>query len=97
MTQGKNAIVTGSTSGIGLGIAEALAGAGMNVMLNGFGEAAEIEATRARLADTHGVRVDYDGADMTKPDQIAALHCGGNRSGLNSGRSLVSKIRDSLQ
>ena len=73
MTQGKNAIVTGSTSGIGLGIAEAFAGAGMNVMLNGFGDAAEIEATRAGLADRYGVRVAYDGADMTKPEEIAAL------------------------
>ncbi len=73
MTKGKNAIVTGSTSGIGHGIAEAFAGAGMNVMLNGFGDAAEIEATRARLAETHGVRVAYNGADMTKPDEIAAL------------------------
>ena len=73
MTQGKNAIVTDSTSGIGLGIAEAFAGAGMNVMLNGFGDAAEIEATRAGLADKYDVQVSYDGADMTKPDEIAAL------------------------
>ena len=73
MTQGKNAIVTGSTSGIGLGIAEAFAGAGMNVMLNGFGDAAEIEATRAGLADKYDVQVSYNGADMTKPDEIAAL------------------------
>ena len=73
MTKGKNAIVTGSTSGIGLGIAEAFAGAGMNVMLNGFGDPAEIEATRAGLADKYDVRVSYDGADMTKPDEIAAL------------------------
>ncbi len=73
MTQGRNAIVTGSTSGIGLGIAEAFAGAGMNVMLNGFGNAADIEATRAGLADRHGVNVSYHGADMTRPDEIAAL------------------------
>ncbi len=73
MTQGKNAIVTGSTSGIGLGIAEAFAGAGMNVMLNGFGDATEVEATRAGLADEHDVQVAYNGADMTKPDEIAAL------------------------
>ena len=73
MTQGKNAIVTGSTSGIGLGIAEAFAGAGMNVMLNGFGDAAEIEAIRAGLADKYDVQVSYNGADMTKPDEIAAL------------------------
>ncbi len=73
MTKGKNAIVTGSTSGIGLGIAEAFAGAGMNVMLNGFGDAADIEATRAGLADKYDVQVAYNGADMTKPGEIAAL------------------------
>lgn len=73
MTQGRNAIITGSTSGIGLGIAEAMAAAGMNVMLNGFGEAAEIEETRKRLAADHGVKVAYNGADMTKPEEIEAL------------------------
>ncbi len=73
MTQGKNAIITGSTSGIGLGIAEAMAAAGMNVMLNGFGDADEIEATRRRLADSSGVKVAYNGADMTKPAEIEAL------------------------
>ena len=73
MTKGLNAIVTGSTSGIGLGIAEAFAGAGMNVMLNGFGDEAAIEALRARLADAYGVTVGFHGADMTKPDEIAAL------------------------
>ena len=70
---GKTAIVTGSTSGIGLGIAQAFAGAGMNVMLNGFGDAAEIERTRADLEKTFGVKVAYSGADMTKPDQIAGM------------------------
>jgi 3-hydroxybutyrate dehydrogenase len=65
--------VTGSTSGIGLGIAQAFAGAGMNVMLNGFGDAAEIERTRADLEKTFGVKVAYSGADMTKPDQIAGM------------------------
>ncbi len=73
MTQGKTAIITGSTSGIGLGIAEAMAAAGMNVMLNGFGDAAEIEAIRSRLATAGNVKVGYNGADMTKPDEIAAL------------------------
>ena len=73
MTHGKNAIVTGSTSGIGLGIAEALADAGMNVMLNGFGDAAEIEDVRSALAKRHGVRVAYHGADMSKPAEIADL------------------------
>ena len=70
---GKTAIVTGSTSGIGLGIAQAFAGAAMNVMLNGFGDAAEIERTRADLEKTFGVKVAYSGADMTKPDQIAGM------------------------
>ena len=73
MPQARNAIVTGSTSGIGLGIAEALAGAGINVMLNGFGNADKIEATRAGLAERCGVTVAYNGADMTKPEEIADL------------------------
>jgi 3-hydroxybutyrate dehydrogenase len=67
------AIITGSTSGIGLGIAEAFAGVGMNIMLNGFGAADEIEAIRARLEAAHGVRVLYSGADMANPDNIRAL------------------------
>jgi 3-hydroxybutyrate dehydrogenase len=70
---GKSAIVTGSTSGIGLGIAQAFAAAGMNVMLNGFGEAAEIEQTRAGLEKTFGVSVAFSGADMSKPDEIAGM------------------------
>lgn len=73
MLQGKSAIVTGSTSGIGLGIAEALAKAGCNVMLNGFGDAGEIEATRAALAAETNVRVLYSGADMSKPEAIAGM------------------------
>lgn len=70
---GRSAIITGSTSGIGLGIAEALAGAGYDIMLNGFGDGQEIEATRSRLASRHGVNVAYNGADMTKPDEISGL------------------------
>ena len=70
---GRIAVVTGSTSGIGLGIARALAGAGADVMLNGFGDAAQIEGLRAGLANEFGVRVAYNPADMSKPDQIAAL------------------------
>ncbi|MFM8680469.1 MAG: 3-hydroxybutyrate dehydrogenase [Alphaproteobacteria bacterium] len=73
MLKGKVAIVTGSTSGIGLGIAEAFAGAGAAVVLNGFGDAAEIEATRAGLASRHGVAVTYSGADMSKPAAIAGM------------------------
>ncbi|MEZ5893142.1 MAG: 3-hydroxybutyrate dehydrogenase [Parvularculaceae bacterium] len=73
MAAALNAIVTGSTSGIGLGIAEAFAAKGWNVMLNGFGNVAEIESIRAGLADKHGVKVLYNGADMTKPEQIRAM------------------------
>ena len=64
------AIVTGSTSGIGLGIARALAGAGWNVMLNGFGEADAIEAERAGIETDFGVRAAYHGADMSKGTPI---------------------------
>ena len=67
--KGKNAVVTGSTSGIGLGIAEGFAKEGINLVLNGFGDAAEIEKIRAGLASKYGVKVTYDGADMSKPDQ----------------------------
>jgi 3-hydroxybutyrate dehydrogenase len=70
---GKSAIITGSTSGIGLGIARSFAGAGMHVMLNGFGDAAEIEKTRTDLERTFGVKVAYSGADMTKPAEIAGM------------------------
>ncbi len=71
--EGKVALVTGSTSGIGLGIATALADAGAHVMLNGFGEAAEIERTRAELAAQTGRTVGHSGADMSRPEEIAAL------------------------
>lgn len=70
---GKTALVTGSTSGIGLSIAEAFAAAGANVVLNGFGNAEEIEATRTRLETTHGVTASYSAADMTKPQEIADM------------------------
>ena len=73
MLKGKIAIVTGSTSGIGLGIARALAGAGADVMLNGFGEASAIETLRAGLAEEFGVRAGYHGADLSKPEEIADL------------------------
>lgn len=70
MLNGKSAIVTGSTSGIGLGIAQGLARAGANVMMNGLGEAGEIERLREELAASTGVRVAYHGADMRVPQQI---------------------------
>lgn len=66
--RGKTALVTGSTSGIGLGVARALAGEGMNIMLNGFGDAGEIETIRADLAAQYGVAVDYNGADLMHAD-----------------------------
>jgi 3-hydroxybutyrate dehydrogenase len=71
--KGKGALVTGSTSGIGLGIARALAAEGANVMLNGLGDRAQIEKTRADLAKEFAVTVDYDAADMTKAGEIAAM------------------------
>ena len=69
----KVAVVTGSTSGIGLGIARALAGAGADVVLNGFGDAAAIEELRAGMAADFGVRVGYHGADLSKPAEIGDL------------------------
>jgi 3-hydroxybutyrate dehydrogenase len=73
MLKGKRAIVTGSTSGIGLAIATGFAAEGCEVMLNGFGDAGEIERRRAGLASEHGVRVGYNPADMTRPAQIRDL------------------------
>ena len=70
--KGRSAIVTGSTSGIGLGIARALAAQGANIMLNGFGEAAAIEALRKEIA-AGGVKVAYSAADLTKPEAVAGL------------------------
>jgi 3-hydroxybutyrate dehydrogenase len=70
---GKAAIVTGSTSGIGLGIARSLAAAGANVMLNGFGEAHEIATLVEQLAKEHDVGVAYSSADVSKPDEVFAM------------------------
>lgn len=71
--QGKSAIVTGSTSGIGLAIATALAQSGADVMLNGLGEAAELEAIRAKLAADTGRKILFSPANMMKPDEIAGM------------------------
>lgn len=71
--KGRSAIVTGSTSGIGLGIARAFAAAGMNVMLNGFGDRGEIEHTRTTLEETFDVKVAYSAADMSKPADIVGM------------------------
>jgi 3-hydroxybutyrate dehydrogenase len=73
MLKGKVAIVTGSTSGIGLGIAKELAKAGADLVLNGFGDAGEIEAIRSGIERDHGVRVAYDGADMSNGDAVRDL------------------------
>ena len=73
MLRGKVAVVTGSTSGIGLGIAHALAEAGCDVMLNGFGDAPAIERERSCLAKTFGVGVGYGAADLARPTEIAGL------------------------
>ena len=69
----RNAVVTGSTSGIGLACARALAQAGANVMINGFGEAAAIEKERAGIETEFGVRCVYSDADMSKPAEIARM------------------------
>ncbi len=71
--KGKSAVITGSTSGIGRAIALLYAAEGANVMLNGFGDAAEIEALRAGIERDHGVKACFNGADMSKPAQIVEL------------------------
>ena len=73
MLKGKTALVTGSTSGIGHTIARTLAADGANIMLNGFGDAGEIEKVRAGVEKEFGVKVLYDGADVTKSDQVTRM------------------------
>lgn len=73
MLKGKNAIVTGSTSGIGLGIARRLAAQGANILFNGFGDRAAIDAVVADVAREYGVRTAYSAADMSKPADIRAM------------------------
>jgi 3-hydroxybutyrate dehydrogenase len=70
---GRTAIVTGSTSGIGLGIAAALAAQGADVVLNGFGDPAEIEAVRHGLTETYGVRAEYSPADVSQPPEVRRM------------------------
>ena len=99
--KGKTALVTGSTSGIGLGYAKALAAEGANVMINGFGDAAEIEKERAGLETLSGAKALYSDADMTKPASIAAMvkTCADQLGGPdivinNAGIQFVSPIED---
>jgi 3-hydroxybutyrate dehydrogenase len=73
MLKGLSAVVTGSTSGIGLGIANVLASKGANLVINGFGDAAAIETERANLESKYGVKVVYSGADISKPDEVKAM------------------------
>jgi 3-hydroxybutyrate dehydrogenase len=98
---GKTALVTGSTSGIGLGYAKALAGEGANVMINGFGDAADIEKERLGLEAISGGKALYSDADMTKPASIAAMvaTCADQLGGPdivinNAGIQFVSPIED---
>ncbi len=81
---GKTAIVTGSTSGIGLGIARAFAEAGMHVMLNGFGDKAEIERTRMELEERFHIKTAYSAADMSKPTDIVGM--------VEDARRLLGKV-----
>lgn len=73
MFKGKTALITGSTSGIGLGIARHFAAQGANIVLNGLGDAPEIEKLRQELASQHGVQVRYNGADMSRQADIEAM------------------------
>ncbi len=73
MLAGKTALITGSTSGIGLGMAKALAAQGAHVMLNGFGDKDAAIAEVRAVAEGHGARVSYHGADMSQPAQIEAM------------------------
>jgi 3-hydroxybutyrate dehydrogenase len=73
MLKGKSALVTGSTSGIGLGYARALAAEGVNITINGFGDAAAIEKERSGIETDFGVKAVYSPADMTKPAEIADM------------------------
>ncbi len=98
---GKTAVVTGSTSGIGLAYARTLAGAGANIVINGMGDAVAIETERAKIESDFKVRCVYSPADMTKPAEIAAMVALGESSFgsvdiliNNAGIQFVSPIED---
>src|SRR6201996_199752 len=98
---GKNAVVTGSTSGIGLAYARAFAGAGANVVINGFGAPADIEKERSAIETDYKVKALYSSADMTKPGEIAdMIALGENDLGSddilvnNAGIQFVSPIEE---
>jgi 3-hydroxybutyrate dehydrogenase len=99
--KGKTALVTGSTSGIGLGIARSLAEQGSHILLNGFGDANEIAALQADMTKEFGVKVLYHNADMSKPAEIEAMmHFAADKFGMvdvlvnNAGIQYVANIED---
>ncbi|OBG30530.1 3-hydroxybutyrate dehydrogenase [Mycobacterium sp. 852002-51057_SCH5723018] len=101
MIRGKSVLVTGSTSGIGLGVARAFAAEGANVTLNGFGDPEEIEQQRRGIEEEFGVTAAFSGADVTKPDQIADMIEGAERAfGAvdvlvnNAGIQFVANVED---
>jgi 3-hydroxybutyrate dehydrogenase len=101
MLKGKSALVTGSTSGIGLGIARGIAAQGANITINGFGDADAIEKERSGIQKDFGVEALYSPADMTKPAEIAAMvQTAQQRFGSldilvnNAGIQFVSPIED---
>ncbi|ORW30589.1 3-hydroxybutyrate dehydrogenase [Mycobacterium paraense] len=101
MIRGKSVLVTGSTSGIGLGIVRAFAAEGANVTLNGFGDPGAVEQQRRGIEETFGVAAAYSAADVTKPDQIAEMISGAeNTFGAidvlvnNAGIQFVAEVED---
>ena len=92
MLSSKTALVTGSTSGIGLAIAQTFAKNGANVVINGFGDAEAIEKERAGIEKEHGVKCVYSGADMTKPEEIAgaAFFLASDDASFVTGHTLVA-------